>query len=216
MVRKLLGSNKHEQKDRVPGDGEGSGSFIELVGMVVFALVFALVVQAFLVKPFRIPSESMVPTMEIGHRLLTDRVTMRFRDPEIGDILVFKPPAGADSGVCGIAHDDKSACPKPETERLDINFIKRVVAGPGDRLKIIKGHVYLDGKRQDESFIRPDAICEICNLPKEIRIPRGHYFMMGDNRGASDDSRIWGPIPEAAVVGVARLTYWPPNRIGGL
>ena len=84
----------------------------------------------------------------------------------------------------------------------------------GDRLKVIGGAVYLNGKRQDESFARLDTGCGICNLPREIRIPKGYYFMMGDNRGASADSREWGPIPKDWVIGQAFATYWPPNRIG--
>jgi signal peptidase I len=74
--------------------------------------------------------------------------------------------------------------------------------------------VYIDGRRQNEDFARLDSSCEICNLPVEITIPEGHYFMMGDNRGASADSREWGPVPKKWMIGKAFMTYWPPNRIG--
>ena len=110
------------------------GSLFELVTIVAVALGLALGIQAFLVKPFRIPSESMVPTLEVGQRVLVDRVSFRFSDPDRGDIVVFKPPAGADSNVCGVEHSSDSACPAPTPERSDTNFIKRVVAVPGDRL----------------------------------------------------------------------------------
>lgn len=191
-------------------------SFVELVMIVAVALGLALAIQAFLVKPFRIPSESMEPTLDVGQRVLVDRVSFRFSDPEKGDVVVFKPPAGADNSQCGVEHSEDSACPRPTSERSDTNFIKRVVATGGDRLKVIDGRVYLNGKRQSESFANIDPSCGICNLPREITIPKGYYFMMGDNRGASADSRIWGPVPKDWMIGKAFMTYWPPKRIGGL
>jgi signal peptidase I len=192
------------------------GSLVELVTIVVVALGLALGIQAFLVKPFRIPSESMVPTLTIGQRVLVDRVSFRFGEPERGDVVVFKPPAGADSNVCGEPHSSDSACAVPTRERSETNFIKRVVGLPGDRLKVQDGRVYIDGERQPEPFARPNADCDTCNLEQEITIPPGHYFMMGDNRGQSADSREWGPIPEGWMIGQAFMTYWPPGRIGTL
>jgi len=91
-----------------------------------------------------------------------------------------------------------------------------VVAVGGDRIKVLAGRVYLNGRKQREPFINPSADCDICNLPQEITIPKGMYFMMGDNRGESADSRYWGPIPKKWIVGEAFMTYWPPGRIGGL
>ena len=192
------------------------GSLVELVTIVAVALGLALGIQAFLVKPFRIPSESMVPTLEIGQRVLVDRVSFRFSDPDRGDIVVFKPPAGADTNTCGVEHPPDSACPRATDGRSDTNFIKRVVAVGGDRIRIVNGSVILNGKRQDESFARLDSECGLCDLPKEIEIPKGYYYMMGDNRGESADSREWGPIPKDAMIGKAFATYWPPNRIGTL
>lgn len=192
------------------------GSLIELVMIVAVALGLALGIQAFLVKPFRIPSESMVPTLEIGQRVLVDRISKNFSDYERGDILVFKPPAGSEANSCGVEHSNRAACPRPTSERSDTNFIKRVVGVGGDRLKVLGGAVYINGKRQSESFARLDDGCPICNLPEEIRIPKGYYFMMGDNRGASADSREWGPIPKDWVIGQAFATYWPPKKVGTL
>jgi signal peptidase I len=190
------------------------GSIIELFTIVAVALGLALGIQAFLVKPFRIPSESMEPTLDVGQRVLVDRVSFRFSEPDRGDIVVFKPPRGADTNQCGVAHPQTEACPRETPQRSDTNFIKRVVAVPGDRLKVIAGRVYIDGKIQKEPFIRPDENCQICNLPREIKIPPGHFFMMGDNRGESADSREWGPVPKKWIIGHAFFTYWPPNRIG--
>jgi signal peptidase I len=198
----------------------GRGSLIELVTIVAVALGLALGIQAFVVKPFRIPSESMVPTLSVGQRVLVDRVSYRFSEPDRGDIVVFKPPQGADNeaNVCGTSNynEQRQACPEPTEDRSDTNFIKRVVAVPGDRLKVMGGRVFINGERQDEPYARPDASCSICNLPDEITIPDGHYFMMGDNRGASADSREWGPIPEKWMIGKAFVTYWPPGKIGTL
>ena len=91
-----------------------------------------------------------------------------------------------------------------------------MVAVGGDRIKVSAGRVYLNGKRQKEPFAHLDDSCGICNLPDEITIPKGYYFMMGDNRGESADSREWGPIPKKWVIGQAFATYWPPKRIGTL
>jgi signal peptidase I len=191
-----------------------AGSLIELVTIVAVALGLALGIQAFLVKPFRIPSESMVPTLEVGQRVLVDRLTKNFSDYERGDVLVFKPPAGADTNSCGVRHSSRSPCPEATEERSETNFIKRVVAVGGDRIKVLGGAVYINGRRQDESFARLDEGCATCNLPEEITIPKGHYYMMGDNRGASADSREWGPIPKKWVIGQAFATYWPPDKVG--
>ena len=207
------------RKPRKPGVARGKqhtarGSLVELVTIVAVALGLALGIQALLVKPFRIPSESMVPTLDVSQRVLVDRVSYRFGDPDRGDIVVFKPPAGADDNVCGVRHASDSPCPRPTKARSDTNFIKRVVAVGGDRLKVIGGRVYINGERRKEPFIRPDDQCGICRLPREITIPHGYYFMMGDNRGESADSREWGPIPKKWMIGKAFATYWPPRRIG--
>jgi signal peptidase I len=192
----------------------GLNSLVELVLIVAVALGLALVIQAFLVKPFRIPSESMEPTLDIGQRVLVDRLTKNVSNYDRGDILVFNPPRGADDAACGVRPSDLEPCPTPTRERSDTTFIKRVVAVGGDRLKVLGGRVYIDGKRQKEPFIRPCTGCE--DLPQAITIPKGHYFMMGDNRGASEDSRVWGPIPKDWVIGQAFATYWPLGRIGTL
>ena len=200
----------------------GKGSLMELLAIIGVALALALTIQAFIVKPFRIPSESMVPTLEISQRVLVDRVSYRFSEPHRGDVVVFKPPAGADGsadlgGACGVEPNPRDRpCPKPTPERSDTNFIKRVVAVPGDRLKVVDGHVFIDGRRQREPFARIDSECPICDLPQEIEIPPGHFFMMGDNRGQSADSREWGPVPKEWIIGNAFATYWPPARIGAL
>jgi signal peptidase I len=193
---------------------DGSNSLVELFIIVPIALLLALGIQAFLIKPFRIPSESMVPTLAIGQRVLVDRVSYNFSEPHRGDVVVFKAPRGAESNSCGAPDVSGRACTQPTEQQSDENFIKRVVGEPGDRLKVLEGRVYINGRRQAEPFIRPDATCDICDLPREITIPPDHFFMMGDNRGQSADSREWGPVPKDWIVGNAFFTYWPPGRVG--
>ena len=185
--------------------------------IVALAIGLALLIQAFVVKPYQIPSGSMEPTLDIGQRVLVNRVIYHFRDPEIGDIVVFHPPVGADDGQqCGAtaARRGPSRVRQPTPEESDTNFIKRIVAGPGDRLTIHDGHPVVNGVEAKEDFIKPCRGGNGCNLPRAITIPADHYFMMGDNRGASDDSRFWGPVPRSWIIGEAFFTYWPPDRIG--
>lgn len=194
----------------------GFGSLFEFIAIVAVAVGLAFVIQAVLVKPFRIPSESMVPTLVVGQRVLVDRVSFRFSDPHRGDVVVFKPPAGADEepSACGVSpKPNGSPCPRPTSGRSDANFIKRVVGEPGDRLKVLAGDAYINGRRLSEPYAE-DCDCE--ELGREIVIPPGHFFMMGDNRGESADSRVWGPVPKDWIIGNAFFTYWSPSRIGPL
>jgi signal peptidase I len=157
----------------------------------------------------------MEPTLDINQRVLVNRVSHELgSDPDIGDIIVFHPPEGAASNTCGADVKRGQPCSRPTPKESSDNFIKRVVAGPGDTVAIRDGRVILNGKLQKESFIRPCAPGQDCNFPKPIRVPPGHWFMMGDNRGLSDDSRFWGPVPRDWIIGGAFATYWPPNRIG--
>jgi signal peptidase I len=193
-------------------------SLVELVVTVAVAVGLALLIQAFVVKPYRIPSPSMVPTLKIGQRVLTNRLISH---PSVNDIVVFHPPKGADPNppVCGSSaqgagHDQ--ACDVPTPQESSQTFIKRVVGGPGDRISIVNGHVIRNGVQEKDSYTEPCGTDPSCNFRKTIVIPPGDYFMMGDNRGESDDSRYWGPVPDKWVIGVAFATYWPPDRIGFL
>jgi signal peptidase I len=182
---------------------------------VALAIGLALAIQALIVKPYQIPSESMEPTLDPGERVLVNRLGYRVGDPAIGDVVVFHPPAGADNGrECGVQHGGDQPCPEPTPERSDTNFIKRIVAGPGDRLSIEGGHPVVNGVQAEENFIRPCTGGNGCNMQEEITIPPDHYFMMGDNRGASDDSRYWGPVPRDWIIGEAFFTYWPIDKVG--
>jgi signal peptidase I len=193
-------------------------SVVELLITVAIAVGLALLIQAFIVKPYRIPSPSMLPTLAIGQRVLTNRL---INHPSVGDIVVFHPPAGADaaSPVCGNGSQGaghSQACDQPTAQESKQTFIKRVVAGPGDTIYISAGHVYRNGVRERDGYIEQCGSDPSCNFRSPIKIPPGEYFMMGDNRGASDDSRFWGPVPNNWIIGVAFFTYWPPDRIGFL
>jgi signal peptidase I len=196
----------------------GLKSLIELVATVAVAVGLALLIQAFIVKPYRIPSPSMVPTLAIGQRVLANRLISH---PSVGDIVVFHPPQGADPAtpVCGNPNQgggQPQPCDKPTAAQSTQTFIKRVVGGPGDRISIVNGHVIRNGVREQDPYIEPCGSDSSCNFRQPIVVPPGDYFMMGDNRGASDDSRFWGPVPDKWVIGVAFFTYWPPDRIGFL
>jgi signal peptidase I len=186
---------------------------VELIVIVALALALAEGVQAAVVKPFRIPSGSMEPTLEIGQRVLVNRLIYDFHAPRRGEIVVFHPP---DKLTCAVAIGPGEPCPRGSAQPASDYFVKRVMGLPGDRLSIRDGHPVINGRElTDEPYITPCAGAEECNMPRTITIPPGHYFMMGDNRGDSDDSRFWGPIPASWIVGQVFFTYWPLDRVGG-
>ncbi len=192
--------------------------------IVAIAVGLALGIQAVLVKPYRIPSGSMEPTLAIGQRVLVNRIGMDFSEPHVGEIAVFHPPVGAELQECGptphTVTPGGAACSEPVPQESSVNYVKRIVAGPGDEIYIKDGHVYrrAGGKGQfvaeQDSYIKACGSSSECNFTTPIRIPAGHWFMMGDNRGDSDDSRFWGPVPTGWIIGQAIATYWPPDRIG--
>jgi signal peptidase I len=196
-------------------------ALFETVFLVALALGLALSVQAYAVKPYRIPSGSMEPTLKVGQRVLVDRLTHRLgSDPKVGDIIVFHPPVSADSQECGRSDQGGGTqfpCSQSVPKHAGDNFIKRVVAVGGDTISIRRGHVIRNGVLAKEPFA---AKCsdsnEQCTFSRPITVPKGYVFVMGDNRGASDDSRYWGPVPIKWVIGDAIATYWPPSRIGGV
>jgi signal peptidase I len=195
------------------------GGVVELIVTIGVAIGLALLIQAFIVKPYRIPSISMVPTLVVGQRILVNRLETH---PKIGDVVVFRPPAGATAnteGVCGDPNqglDKPQVCDRPTAQESSQTFVKRVVAVGGDTLYIKHGTVYVNGKPEHTKNEQPCGGGPTCNFPEPVKIPAGDYFMMGDNREYSDDSRYWGPVPQKWIIGVAFFTYWPPGRIGTL
>jgi len=197
-------------------------SLAETVVVVAVAVGLVLLFEAFVVKPYRIPSGSMEPTLKIGQHILVDRIGMDFGSPHVGDIVVFHPPANistcADSNQGQLANGGYAAqaCDVAQTREGSVTFVKRVVGLPGDHLQIVDGHVIRNGKREPDSFTIPCDGALACNFPRTIVVPRGDYYMMGDNRPDSDDSRFWGPVPRSWLIGKAFFTYWPPDRLGFL
>jgi signal peptidase I len=193
----------------------------ELVLIVAVALGLALAIQAFVVKPYEIPSASMEPTLHIGQRILVDRLGDDFSGPKLGQVWVFHPPASetcsnGNQGLTSSGRKDPEACDTRGSHESDQTYVKRVVGLPGDRLSIRNGHVFRNGVREHDSYTIPCDGGGECWFPKTFTVPKGDYYMMGDNRPDSLDSRFWGPVPRSWMIGSAFFTYWPPNRVGTL
>jgi signal peptidase I len=166
---------------------------IEWVVLIVAALVIAFLIKTFLFQAFYIPSESMVPTLKVGDRVLVNKLSYDLHDINRGDIIVFRAPPAAQSGNIE-------------------DLVKRVIGLPGDTIEARDdGRVYVNDRRLDEPYL-PDGT-RTTNLPR-MKIPAGHLFMMGDNRAASKDSRVFGTIKESAVIGRVFVRIWPPGDIG--
>ena len=179
-------------------------------GLVIVALALAFVIKTFLVQAFYIPSGSMIPTLEIGDRVLVEKVSYRFRQPERGEVIVFQRP-GAEKERAGVAGQARSfleglGLAQPDA---DIDLIKRVIGLPGERVRVRKGTVFVDGRPLDEAYAQP----ETRSFP-EVVVPKGQLFMMGDNRMNSQDSRFseLGTVPLRNVVGRAFVILWPAGR----
>ncbi|HUW01045.1 MAG TPA: signal peptidase I [Acidimicrobiales bacterium] len=172
----------------------GLRSSLEWGAVIVGALAIALLIQAFLFQAYLIPSGSMQPTLDIGDRVLVNKLSYRSSEPSRGDIIVFKRPPG-----------------QPESEIKDL--IKRVVGLPGETLEAVDGQVLVDGEPIDESYL-PDRT-QTTNLP-QTTVPDHTVFVMGDNRTESFDSRFFGPIDTDLIEGRAILRIWPLGDFGGL
>ena len=163
----------------------------ETVDSIVVAFVIAMIIRAFCLQAYKIPSGSMLTTLLIGDHILVNKLAYRFNDPKNGDVIVFEYPM------------DPSK-----------DFIKRVVGIPGDKIKIFRKKVYKDGIELEESYVRlmPGPIFYSIGNPKnnmeEFIVPEGYYFVMGDNRNSSFDSRYWGFVNEKMIKGRAFIIYW--------
>jgi signal peptidase I len=180
---------------------------VDWIVTIVGAVAIVLLVKAFVVNPYRIPSSSMEPTLHCARpgnecearfsdRVLANRFIYHFRTPQRGEIVVFTTPPRA----CGVGG----------------TFVKRVIGLPGEKLEVRlirgDGYVFINGKRLDEPYIREDRR-QVRSSFGPITVPKDHYFMMGDNRESSCDSRDWGSLPRKNLIGKVFATYWPPQRL---
>lgn len=162
--------------------------------ILVIALILALLIRTLIAEPRFIPSDSMLPTLEVGDRLVVEKVSYRLHPPALGDIVVFDPPPQLQ--MLGYAKDQA--------------FIKRIIGKPGQLVQVRGGKVYLDRQPLEESYIA--APPDYAWGPQQV--PEGKFFVMGDNRNNSNDSHVWGFLPQKNIIGRAWVRFWPTGRIG--
>jgi signal peptidase I len=188
VTKAVEGSPVPAPEDRGSRSGRNA---LEWIAIVAGALVVALVVKTFLIQAFFIPSLSMYDTLDKGDRVLVNKLSYRLHDIHRGDIVVFERPENVpDNGIK--------------------DLIKRVIALPGETIEARDGRVFIDGKRLEEEYLARGVTT--VNLERRT-IPEDHVFVMGDNRGNSEDSRVFGPIAEDLVVGRAFILVWPINQV---
>ncbi|MEG6521614.1 signal peptidase I [Desulfotomaculum sp. 1211_IL3151] len=180
---KQLDPQKEEQNATKPQ----KSALREMFESIVIAVLLAAVIRLFILEPFYIPSGSMEPNLMIGDRIIVSKVTYHLKEPQRGDIIVFKFPL------------DPSR-----------NFVKRLIAKEGETIEIKNSVLYINNQPVPENYL-PKGLGFQDYGPEKV--PEGHYFMMGDNRNNSDDSRVWGFLDKELIVGKAEVIYWPMNRI---
>jgi signal peptidase I len=159
---------------------------------------------------YRVPSGSMLPTLKIGQLVTVDNGALRSHAPALGEIVSFHPPAGADAAnpSCGSRTEGlgtQKPCGVPTSAESRQLYLKRIVGLPGDRIALVDGHVVRNGARESESYLKGcSGGQDLCSFPQPIVIPAGEYYLLGDNRGASADSRFWGPVKRAWIVGLVK------------
>jgi signal peptidase I len=175
-----------------PGDGHSMGRVVfEWVGLVVLALIIALLIKTFLFQAFYIPSESMTPTLKVHDRVLVNKLSYKLHPVHRDDIVVFTAPPHADPGIN--------------------DLVKRVIGLPGETVSGKNGHVYINGVQLKEPYL-PQGVTTSDFPPKKL--PPDNYWVMGDNRGNSKDSRAFGTITKSKIVGRVFVRIWPLNRLG--
>jgi signal peptidase I len=197
-----------ERRSRNPIDRlglpRGARIALDWVLTIAGAILIVLALKAWVVNPYRIPSSSMEPTLHcarpaegclagLSDRVLANRFIYRFRNPHRGEIVVFKAPPLTEVRGCGGGA-----------------FVKRLIGLPGDTVSYDGSRLRIDGKLVDEKYVE---LGRRGGTTGEWLVPKGEYFMMGDNRRDSCDSRVWGPVPRKNLIGPVIMTYWPPNRI---
>jgi signal peptidase I len=183
----------------------------ELPFLVIGALIVAVLVKSFLIQVFWIPSGSMEDTLQIGDRVIVNKLAYRIGDPSRGDVVVFEPETFQQESVLRKVSRNLLESIGLRTPQSDL--IKRVIGLPGETIEIRSNSVYVDGNPIDEPYL-PAGLVMADQGPWQV--PEGHYFVMGDNRNSSNDSRVFGAIERGRIVGRAFAIVWPPSRWGGL
>jgi signal peptidase I len=198
------GEGEHPSARRPGAAGGGRRALVEWATILAVAVIAALIIRTFVFQAFFIPSQSMEPTIWPGDRVLVNKLAHDLGPVHTGEIIVFRRP--------------------PRDTSTDDDLIKRVIAGPGEKIYVANCRVYVDGHQLSQTYLPAgweNPSSEYCtvwdapgmlNLPDPYTVPAGHYFVMGDNRKDSDDSRYWGPVPESYIVGVAFVRVWPLSR----
>ena len=168
---------------------------VEWIAIVIVAILVSFLMRTFAFQTFFIPSGSMEPTLQIGDRIIVDKLAVDFGTIHRGDILVFKAPPAENCG------------------EVVTDLVKRVVGLPGDHLTSKGNTIYVNGKALKETWTHTEPLGQAIG---HVTVAKNHYFMMGDNHDNSCDSRMWGTIPKSDVIGKAFLRIWPLSRIGFL
>jgi signal peptidase I len=203
---------EEDQAPEAPEEPRRRSFIAELPGLLLTALFIAVVIKTFLLQPFWIPSESMLPTIEVNDRVMVNKLAYRFGEPQRGDVVVFRDPREEQ-----IEESIPEAVIRSVLEavgirtRGDEDLIKRVVGLPGETIEVRDNHVLVNGAPIEEPYL-PEVF-----MPDEPSITVGpdEVFVMGDNRDASFDSRRFGAIPLDDLVGEAFVTIWPISHLGG-
>ncbi|MFO7611320.1 MAG: signal peptidase I [Clostridia bacterium] len=188
--------------------------FINWVEAIAIAVVLAILIRGFLFEPVIIEGTSMLETLQDGDRVILNKITLAFNEPDYGDIIVIEvePPY---FNVLKFLNDNKLAKRLLPT-LTGADYIKRVIAREGDTVDIIDGFVYLNGEKLDERYLKADGITRLMLVPMPYTVEEGKLFVMGDNRSASRDSRTFGTIEIEQVIGITRTRIWPINKIGSI
>jgi signal peptidase I len=182
-------------------------AIVDWLVTIAVAIAFVLTFEAQVAKPYRIPSPSMEPTLHcakptefcqgrFSDRVIADRLAYRLSDPKHGEIVVFRTPKAAQR--CGVGDGGST-------------FVKRIIGLPGELVSERNGVIYIDGDRLVEPYVDPTLQGD--ESARWPRVAPGHYFVLGDARIHSCDSRIWGTVPRSNLIGPVELTYWPPTRL---
>jgi signal peptidase I len=206
-----------DERQRPPDPEERSRPPLwrELPVLLVLALAIALVMKTFVAQAFFIPSESMLPTLKVGDRVIVEKIGYRIGDPARGDIVVFEREADPQSPEPGlwtnVADSFRELFGLPVAGREDL--IKRVIAVEGDRIEARDGTVFVNGRRIDEPYLRDDTVTSDFSV---TTVPPDTVWVMGDNRAGSGDSRGFGPVPVDEIVGEAVFIVWPLSDLGAI